>query len=258
MRHNAGYNRRIGLSCALGSEATCKEAVVKERAKSVSGCRVERPGYRGRSGRGHDLPENFLGRDDLDLKDADSFDVPFDLVPRFQKHRRHAGETDARGSARADHIARLQGDAGGKIFDDRSNIEDHVAGIAVLHDLAVDAADQADLLRIGEGALVNDPRPHRAEGIERLSFEPLTMLALQLASGHIQADGVAEYIVVGFVFGNITAFFADDPRQLDFPVELRGDFVVYDFAHLTDYGGCRLGEIDRPFRILDFQFPRPP
>src|SRR6187397_1192385 len=85
---------------------------------------------------------------DLDRQRPDAFDLALHFVARFEKHGRDSREANTRRRAGADDIARLQRDPGREAFDGRRNIKDHVASVAVLHDLAIDSANEANLLRI--------------------------------------------------------------------------------------------------------------
>src|SRR4030095_13421758 len=61
--------------------------------------------------------------------------------------------------------------------------------------------------------------PHRTKSIQRFSLEPLSVLTLELAGGHIEAHRVTEHVVVGFVFWDVTTFLSHNDGQFDFPVE---------------------------------------
>jgi hypothetical protein len=63
----------------------------------------------------------------------------------------------------------------------------------VLAQLAVDPAAHP---RVGAVELVggDDPRPHRAEGVEGLAQVPLLVAHLHVARGHVVDDGVAEHV----------------------------------------------------------------
>src|SRR6185295_9253195 len=110
---------------------------------------------------------------DLDLQRPDAFDLALHFVTRFEKHGRDAREANARGRSGANDVARLKRHPGREAFDGCRNIKDHVASVAVLHDLAIDSANQANLLRIRQRALMHNPRTERTEGVERFSLAPL-------------------------------------------------------------------------------------
>src|SRR3989338_7244661 len=98
---------------------------------------------------------------------------------------------------------------------------------------------------------MDDPRPERTVGIEGLALEPLAVLALQVARGHVEADRVAEDIIVDLFFGDVSPLPAHDHRQLDLVIELLRRLVVHDFSEMADYRGGRLGEKNRRLRVLE-------
>ena len=73
------------------------------------------------------------------------------------------------------------------------HVEDQVRGAAVLAQLAVDAAGDA---QVGDVHLVggDDPRAHRPEAVDALAEEPLLVDALQVARRHVVEDRVAEHV----------------------------------------------------------------
>ena len=141
------------------------------------------------------------------------------------------------------------------MLDGRGDIEDHVPGVAVLHGLAVDAALQPDVLGVGHGAFVHEARPQRAERVQGLALPPLEMRALQVAGGHVQADGIAEDVVVGLGAGDVPALPADDHGQLHFPVDLAGDRMRQQPALVADDRGGRLGEEHRHLGRVELDSP---
>src|SRR5262245_58305734 len=112
-----------------------------------------------------DLNVSTLRFDDLNLKNADTFNFTFHFIARLQVHRRHASEPDARRGSGADDVAGLQCQSTGQALDDRRDIKDHVTGIAVLHNLTVDSTDEPRLLGIWHRAFVDDPWPYRTKSI---------------------------------------------------------------------------------------------
>src|SRR5437762_8168081 len=90
---------------------------------------------------------------------ADPFDLDFDRVTRIQR-------TDARRRAGEDHVAGQQRHRGGDVFDEEVALEDHVARVAVLADVAVHARGELQRRRIEIGF---DVRPERARSEEHTS-----------------------------------------------------------------------------------------
>src|SRR5271165_3740326 len=105
-------------------------------------------------------------------------------------------DADAGRRAGGDDVAGPKRDARGDRGDDRRHVEDEVAGVGVLPQLAVDPA--ADL-RVGQIDLVAADRAwaHRAERILRLADQPLAVTPLQVARGHVVDDDGAPDVVHG-------------------------------------------------------------
>ena len=74
---------------------------------------------------------------------ADLLQLDADGVARLEPHGRLAGHADAVGRSRQDHGAGQERGAAAEELDERRHVEDHVAGVPVLHDLAVE--DRLDL-----------------------------------------------------------------------------------------------------------------
>ena len=66
-----------------------------------------------------------------------------------------------------------------------------------------------------------DPRPERAERVEALGAGELAVLALQVARGHVVADGVAEDHVGDLLHRHVAADPADHDGQLALVVHAR-------------------------------------
>ncbi len=67
------------------------------------------------------------------------------------------------------------------------------------------------------------------------------MFALQIPSRHIEADGVAKHIIIGFFFGDILPFTTQDHRHLRLVVQAIRRRMLDDFTEMTDHrsGGFR-------------------
>ena len=193
---------------------------------------------------------------DLNLQRADAFYFAFDFIAGLEKDRRYASKTDAGRSSRAYDVAGFECHAARQALNGGCDIKNHIARIAILHDLAIDPANEAQLLRIRERAFVNDPRADGAKGIQRFSLEPLAMNALQVARRHVKADGVAEHVIKGFVLRNIAALPSHDDGQFNLPVKSIRGFMMDDFSQLADHRCSRLGKKDRVFRVFDLERSR--
>src|SRR6478735_4262481 len=80
---------------------------------------------------------------------ADLLDLDADAVAGLEPDGRVAREAHAVGRAGEDHGAGEQGFAGAEEFDDGRHIEDHVVGVPVLHDGAVEYRFNAEFVGIG-------------------------------------------------------------------------------------------------------------
>lgn len=169
-------------------------------------------------------------------------------VAGLQEARRGETNADARRRAGADHIARLELDAGREAFDQRGDIEDQVPHIGLLAKRAVDPAFNRGVLG-AECVGGDDPRAHGAQAVEGFAEEPLAVVLLQVACGHVIDDGVAPYVSVGVFPGNAFAAFADDHGQLCFIVQLARDRGVQgDRGVMADHRLWGLGENHRKLR----------
>src|SRR6478735_1098358 len=104
---------------------------------------------------------------------ADLFDLDADTVAGLEPDGRVAREAHAVGRAGEDDRAGEQGFAGAEILDDGRHIEDHVVGVPVLHDGAVEDRLDAKLVRVGDLIPGHQHRPERAERVEALALAPL-------------------------------------------------------------------------------------
>src|SRR6185369_3784041 len=116
---------------------------------------------------------------------ADAFDLDFHRVARAQR-------TDSRRGAGQDHVARLERHHGGDELDEKITRENHVARVAVLADLAVDARLQRER---GDVELRLDAWADRREGVEAFAARELHVLLLQVARGDVVRAGEAAHVV---------------------------------------------------------------
>ena len=172
-------------------------------------------------------------------QDAEAGDRDLDLVT-------HLHRADALGGAGEDDVAGQQGHHAGDLLDQGGDVEDHVAGVAVLLEVAVEVGLHADavdeVLRVEVGL---DPRAERAEGVEALGPGELHVGALQVARGHVVGDGVAEDHVGRLRGRDLAADPADHHGQLALEVQVLGLLRVADRLARPDHAGVGLEEQQR-------------
>src|SRR5687767_9637428 len=96
-----------------------------------------------------------------------------------------------------DDISRIESEGVRGEGDQRSHIEDHLLGVAVLKHRTVDLAANANILWVGDHLGVGDNWPKRAERIQALAAYPLAVAKLQIAGAYIVGTGVAENVAQG-------------------------------------------------------------
>ena len=168
--------------------------------------------------------------DDGVLGEADAFDFDADGVAVLQDHLRVACEADAAGGAGDDERAGEERAALRDGVDERGDVEDHVAGVGVLHLDAVDEGLQAEVLRVFDFAGEGEGLGEWAEGVEGLAAVELAARAVFLppAGGDVVGGDVAQDAVEGAVEGDVAdgagvlgGGWADDDAELGFEVDLR-------------------------------------
>ena len=123
-------------------------------------------------------------------------------------------------------------------------------GVCALSQLAIYAAFNIERSRI-DLVSRHDPWPHRAEGVERLSGEPLLVIALSIAGRDVVDDRVAPDVIEGAGRQDVSPALADDHRELRFVVDRRGDVrMQLNCISRTDNRARRLGEDRRV--LVDF------
>ncbi len=133
-----------------------------------------------------------------------------------------------------------------EIGHDIGNTIDHGLAGAVLHGLTIDLQPHAEVLRIGDLILRDEPWADRAEGVAGFAFRPLALaLRLEGTLGHVVRDAVARDIVQRVGFRNIFCGLADDDAEFDFPVGLFGAAWNDDIVVRSDDGRRCLHEDDR-------------
>ena len=101
----------------------------------------------------------------------------------------------AGGSAGGDHVAGLQRDHLRDVLDQLRNLENELAGVGFLQNLAADFERDIQRVRIGDLILGDDARPHGREGVEGLAHQPLRGGVLVIARADVVDDGVAEDVL---------------------------------------------------------------
>src|SRR5687768_640908 len=131
--------------------------------------------------------ESFVG--DGILEAADFFDLDDDGVTGFEPDGGLAGEADALGGAGEDDGAGAEGHCAGEGFDEGGDVEDHVAGGVVLHDLVVEEGPDAQGIGIGDFVLGDDPGAEGAEAVEGFAAGELAaaevLVALPVPGGDV-------------------------------------------------------------------------
>src|SRR5438093_1312834 len=114
----------------------------------------------------------------------DPIDLDTNDIPAFEITRRVEADADTGGRAGRDDVAGAERHARRDGGDDGRDVEDEVARIRALPDVAVDEAANA---RVGEIDLVagNGKGPHGTERILRLRHQPLAVAGLQVAGGDV-------------------------------------------------------------------------
>ena len=170
-------------------------------------------------------------------------------APRRRDGATAAGSAHADAGRRAggDHVAGKERDAARAGLDQGRDVVDQVLGRAVLAKRAVDPA--ADPRRAAvELVGGDDPRTHRAEGVEALAEVPLLMAHLHVTRGDVVDDRVAEDMVHRPRARDVAAAAPDHDRELGFVVDLarrRGAGQADGVMRADDALG-ELAEDDRP------------
>ena len=178
---------------------------------------------------------------------ANFFDLDGHAVAGLQENRWGAGEADAVGCSGEDDGAGVEDGACGQKLDKGWDIENHVVGVPVLHDLAVE--DGADGKVVGVRDLVGGDknRAQWAEGGKGFATAPLAAPAVTLpvASADIVGAGVAQHMIEGIFFADIVAGFSDHHGQFAFVV----DGITIQLAWQDD----RVARVLQGARILEEQ-----
>ena len=126
-----------------------------------------------------------VGDDALELF-AEAFDAEADGVAGAEKHRGLAAHADSARCAGGDHVAGVEREELAEVADQLSHGEDHRRGVAVLHALVVHFEPEAEILRVGDFVLRDEPGSERAESVAAFAFVPETAaVLLERALGNV-------------------------------------------------------------------------
>ena len=107
----------------------------------------------------------------------------------------------------------------------------HVSRVRALPRLAVHAQLHREVVRVADLVRGDDPRPERAEGVDRLAEGEdarLHLAPLDVARRDVVEDHVAADVVLRLVRAEPLARLADDDRELELVVELLGQVLGVD------------------------------
>jgi len=197
---------KIVAFCWLG---TCEVRALKRRDPKIPPSVNDE---RSESGR---LVDHGIG-ERADIFDFDAHAIA-SLEPEGIGFDRHA---DALRGASQDDSAGDEGGAAAEVFDDRRDIEDHVAGGPILHAFAVEDRGNLEGIRIRDVFRSDEAGTERRKGIEELATAPLAAAEFDLviAGGNIIGTGVAEHVVERIFTADVFAGFADHDREFAFVV----------------------------------------
>ena len=100
---------------------------------------------------------------------ADAVDFYFDDVSALNEDRWLMAHADAGGRAGEDDGAWEKGGVGAEEFQERRDIEDEVAGVAVLHGYAIDPGSNAEGMRVRDFISGDEAWTQRAKSVEGFS-----------------------------------------------------------------------------------------
>src|SRR5579862_4848425 len=144
------------------------------------------------------------------------------IRPRYMARRRF----QRAGRSHDDDIAGLERVAGREVVDDLLDRKKHFVERLILLLDAIEARDQAMLLRIAEFVRGHEPRTEAARALEILSQAELTIMALELADRALIVAGIAGDMAQCLVHGNMAPGCANDDSELAFIVEGLGDLGI--------------------------------
>ena len=177
---------------------------------------------------------------------AKTVDAELDHVAGFQIQRGFLTEADSGWGAGGDDVAGEEGHELAEVADDKGNVEDEVAGVAVLKFAAVDGEPEAKFTGVGHLIGGDEPRAEGGEGVGALALDPLaTAFELPGAFAVVVVEHVASDAGGGLGGGNVAGHAANDDSELDLPVGFFGVARDDEVVVGADDRGGRLEEHDR-------------
>src|SRR5215475_2575048 len=170
--------------------------------------------------------------DDIDAQNPDAGNLDLDLVAGPHPERRLAPQSDAVGRTGGDDVARLQPRHGRQVLYDGGDVEYHVVGRVVLHDLAVESRRELQTLWIGDDVGRHQPRPERPGGGKVLARGHRVLL--EIAHAAVEKAGIARHDRERAGARHVPAALADDDGELALEVEIDRGARPHDAAALRD------------------------
>lgn len=169
-----------------------------------------------------------LGSHNLVAQLAQSNNLRLHDITGLKEFRRSAMHAHALGRSGDYDVAGQQGNGLRQTIDHIVQLEDQVAGIAVLLLHAVDPGFQIQVVNIRHQTLVHHSWSQRQESVHRLSHKELTTVAflLPVAGGDILGHRIPEDIVHGLRFGHLAGDLANDTDQLNLPIDFLWNFFL--------------------------------
>src|SRR5271165_4224238 len=166
--------------------------------------------------------------------------VELDDVAALEELGRLHAEAHALRRAGDDHVSRQQRHELAEMRKDLGDGEDHVAGVALLPDGAVDGERERDRLRVGDLVGRHQPRPERTERVEALALHPLAAaLGLPLALRDIVGEAIAGDLLERVALSDALRLGPDNDPELDLPVHGGRSFRPDDIVVGALDGGDR-------------------
>ena len=187
-------------------------------------------------------------------QDADPLDLALHHVARLEVERRRVGREagDAGHGPGRDHVA-------GRVAERRVVAQDlrdrhaHAARVRRLAHLAVDAQLHREVVRVGDLVGRDDPRPERAERVDRLAEREdarAHLAPLDVAGGDVVEDDVAADVVGRLLGREPLPGLPDHDRELELVVELLGQVLRVDDGLVGPDDRVDVLEEDDPRRDL--------
>src|SRR5262245_8108261 len=171
---NAPLRCSAGSPCARRNELSVSESAGEQQHASAASVIRMRNMFAARR-------QKLFCRDDLLPLLSEVFDTERDNVTRLQEHRnRLHSERNTRRRAGDDDVARFHDEKLRAIPDRMFAAEDHRTRVAALTALAIHVEPHAQVLRILDFVLGDEPRSDRAERLAPFALVPLPARTLDL------------------------------------------------------------------------------